>query len=124
MQSEWWNQSLRNQKESAYTQYSRCIDSLLNFETVKYCGAEQYEIKTFNESIIKCQQEDRQNEICNYLLETIQSSINYGSLLAGSLFCAFLVVDIGSLTTGQYVFFVSHITQLYGPLDYLTGIYR
>lgn len=121
--TDWITQSEKNVNSANRDQRSRCIDSLLNFETVKYCGTEDYEVESFSQATTKCQKEERKSGIPYVLLDSIQDIIIHGTLLAGSLFCAYLVVDVDSITTGQYIFFVSHIGQLYYPLNQLIYFY-
>ncbi|XP_055301610.1 ATP-binding cassette sub-family B member 6-like isoform X2 [Sitodiplosis mosellana] len=122
--TEWINQYKKSMNSANSEQRSRCIDSLLNFETVKYCGTEKYEAQCFCEAITKCQNEERKFSIPYVLLDIIQEIIIHGSLLGGSLFWAYLVVDVGSITTGQYIFFVSHIYHLYYPFNDLVFLYK
>lgn len=123
LETQWQNQSNEDQEISSSDQRERCIDSLINFETVKYCGAEKYEIDTFYDATKKCQKEGRTWKFHKHLMDTAQSFIIYGTLLIGSLFCAYLVADVGSLSTGQYIFIVSHITHVYRPLNYVIYLY-
>ena len=117
MVGDWIKQSKKNVNSANRDQRSRCIDSLLNFETVKYCGSEAYEVESFREATTKCHKEELKSFLPYKLLDIIQSIIIHSTSLAGSLFYAYLVVDFGSITTGQYIFFVSHIGQIYYPLN-------
>lgn len=104
-------------------QVSRSIDSLLNFETVKYYGAEKYELEVYHKAILDRQKENLVSHHISCVSDTVQNIVICGSLLAGSLLCAYLVVDVGSLTPGQYVLFSSHIVQLYASLNYFGAFY-
>ncbi|PSN53264.1 ATP-binding cassette sub-family B member 6 [Blattella germanica] len=86
---------------------ARSVDSLLNFETVKYYGAEEYEVENYREAILK-----------------FQNIIVCGGLLAGSLLCVHMVVVKDELTVGDYVLFASYIIQLYVPLNWFGTYYR
>lgn len=98
-------------------QLSQSIDSLLNFETVKYFGTEKYELEVYHKAILNRQKECWVSFHTTCFLDTVQNVVNCGSLLAGSLLCAHLVADVGSLTPGQYVLFSSYIIQLYASLN-------
>lgn len=105
-------------------QKARSVDSLLNFETVKYYGAEQYEVDAYREAILKFQEEEFKSNITLNILNTMQNIIVTGGLLAGSLLCAHLVAKEGTLTVGDYVLFASYIVQLYVPLNWFGTYYR
>lgn len=59
------------------------------------------------------------------LLNFIQNFVITGGLLAGSMLCAWFVVQhANGFTVGSYVLFASYIMQLYGPLNWLGTYYR
>lgn len=58
------------------------------------------------------------------ILNSLQNIIVCGGLLAGSLLCAYLVVEKQTLTVGQYVLFSTYIIQLYVPLNWFGTFYR
>lgn len=70
---------------------ARSVDSLLNFETVKYYGAESYEVDSYREAILKFQIEEWKSSITLNMLNTLQNVIVCGGLLAGSLLCLHMV---------------------------------
>ncbi len=104
-------------------QRTKGVDSLLNFETVKYYGAEKYEIGRYEQAIRDYQVEEWKSLASLTLLNTGQSVIINGGLLAGSLYCGYLVSD-GKLTVGDYVLFGMYILQLMVPLNFLGTLYR
>lgn len=105
-------------------QKARSVDSLLNFETVKYYGAEGYEVDAFREAIIKYQVEEFSSNITLNILNTIQNIIICSGLVTGSLLCAYMVANNQGLTAGDYVLFASYIVQLYIPLNWFGTYYR
>lgn len=58
------------------------------------------------------------------MMSSAQNLIANGGLLAGSLLCAYLVVNKGELNVGDYVLFASYIVQLYAPLNMFGMQYR
>lgn len=124
MVTEWRTKFQRRMNLAENAQKARSVDSLLNFETVKYYGAEQYEVDCFREAILKYQDEEWRNSITLNILNTMQNIIVCGGLLAGSLLCAYLVVYEQGLTVGDYVLFASYIIQLYVPLNWFGTFYR
>lgn len=105
-------------------QKARSVDSLLNFETVKYYGAEGYEAEAYRETILDYQKEEFKNNLTLNILNSSQNIIMTSSLLAGSLLCAYLVADLRSFTVGQYVLFSTYLIQLYMPLNWFGTFYR
>lgn len=120
-----WTTKFQHKKNSAdNAQRQTSLDSLLNFETVKYHGAEKYEVNAYREAILNHEKEEFTSIVALNILNTVQNIIACGGLLAGSLYCAYLVVDVQSLTSGQYVLFAIYIAQIYEPLDWLSYSYR
>ena len=78
-----------NEKDN--TKRTKAVDSLLNFETVKYYNAEQYEINRYNEAILNYQDCEWNVMASLNLLNFVQSFINNGGFLAGSLLAAYMV---------------------------------
>lgn len=104
---------------------ARSVDSLLNFETVKYYGAEQYEVDAFREAILDFQKEEFKSIFTLNILNTVQNVIICSGLLAGSLLCVHLVVtDSQNWHVSDYVLFASYIVQLYVPLNWFGTYYR
>ncbi|XP_052869257.1 ATP-binding cassette sub-family B member 6 [Anopheles cruzii] len=124
MVTEWRTKFQRRMNLADNQQKARSVDSLLNFETVKYYGAEQYEVDCYREAILKFQDEEWRSIITLNILNTMQNIIVCGGLLAGSLLCAYLVVYQDGLTVGDYVLFASYIIQLYVPLNWFGTFYR
>lgn len=122
--TEWRTKYQRRMNLADNAQKARSVDSLLNFETVKYYGAEKYEVEQYRDAILNYQKEEFNSIVTLNILNTAQNIIICGGLLAGSLLCAYLVVDVGSLTPGQYVLFASYIIQLYVPLNWFGTFYR
>ncbi|XP_061580550.1 ATP-binding cassette sub-family B member 6 isoform X2 [Cololabis saira] len=121
--TEWrtkYRREMNNQDNSAK---SRAVDSLLNFETVKYYNAENYEVRCFEEAIFKYQWCEWKNSASLALLNQTQNIIIGSGLLAGSLLCAYMVSH-GQFQVGDYVLFGTYIIQLYTPLNWFGTYYR
>uniref|UniRef100_A0A8C5RHC7 ATP-binding cassette sub-family B member 6 n=2 Tax=Laticauda laticaudata TaxID=8630 RepID=A0A8C5RHC7_LATLA len=102
---------------------SRAVDSLLNFETVKYYNAEDYEARRFNGAIVKYQVAEWKVNASLALLNQTQNLVIGVGLLAGSLLCASYVIK-RKLYVGDYVLFGTYIIQLYTPLNWFGTYYR
>lgn len=105
-------------------QRARSVDSLLNFETVKYYGAETYEVDCYREAILKYQKEEFLSMLTLNMLNTAQNIILCLGLLAGSLLCVYLVVHHQTLTVGDFVLFSTYLMDLYMPLNWFGTYYR
>ncbi|CDW57272.1 ATP binding cassette sub family B [Trichuris trichiura] len=100
------------------------VDSLLNFETVKCCNAEEAELKRYNAGIKKYQVTEK-TSLSLSLLNMTQNSVISAGLLAGSLLCAYFVASKKhGFTVGDYVLYAAYIMQLYQPLNWLGTYYR
>ncbi|XP_008474041.1 ATP-binding cassette sub-family B member 6, mitochondrial-like [Diaphorina citri] len=122
--TEWRTKFQRKMNLADNALNTRSIDSLLNFETVKYYGAEEYEIKEYGKAIQTYQVAEYQNSLSLVFLNSLQNLIITGGLLAGSLLCVHEVVNNQTLTVGDYTLFVSYILQLYVPLNWFGTYYR
>ncbi|KAK7867398.1 hypothetical protein R5R35_003828 [Gryllus longicercus] len=122
--TEWRTKFQRSMNLADNAQKARSVDSLLNFETVKYYGAESYEIDCFREAILKFQTEEWKSNITLNILNSLQNFIVCGGLLGGSMLCVHMVVNHEGLTVGDYVLFASYIIQLYVPLNWFGTYYR
>ncbi|KAG0415713.1 hypothetical protein HPB47_007111 [Ixodes persulcatus] len=104
---------------------ARGVDALLNFETVKYYNAEDYEIAGYKECIEKYQVAEWRTNASLSLLNSCQTLVIALGVLAGTLLCARMVVDQSvGLGVGDYVLFLTYIMQLYTPLNFLGTYYR
>ncbi|XP_063068960.1 ATP-binding cassette sub-family B member 6 [Engraulis encrasicolus] len=121
--TEWRTKYRRRMNEQDNIAKSRAVDSLLNFETVKYYNSEGYEVQSFQEAILKYQACEWKTNASLALLNEVQNIIIGGGLLAGSLLCAHLVT-VDTFKVGDYVLFSTYIIQLYTPLNWFGTYYR
>ncbi|KAH9987023.1 hypothetical protein BJV74DRAFT_951775 [Russula compacta] len=119
-----WRTRLRRSMNERDT-ISRGIhtDCLLNYETVKYFNGEEYESDRYRESIMNYQTLEYRVVTAMNLLNLVQNFIITVGLLVGSMIVARRVVNHG-LNTSDFVFFITYLAQLYGPLNMLGSIYR
>lgn len=122
--TEWRTKFQRRMNLADNEQKARSVDSLLNYETVKYYGAESYEVVSYREAIVNYQKEEFNSLITLNMLNTMQNIIICAGLLAGSLLAISMVVRTYELTVGDYVLFASYIVQLYVPLNWFGTYYR
>ncbi|XP_043219990.1 ATP-binding cassette sub-family B member 6-like [Amphibalanus amphitrite] len=122
--TEWRTKYRRQSNLLDNAQRTKGVDALLNYETVKYYDAEEYEINRYRTSILDRQRIDWLSQASLNVLNVVQNVVINGGLLAGSLYCAYLVSSDGSLTVGDYVLFSTYILQLYTPLNWFGTYYR
>ncbi|XP_028597177.2 ATP-binding cassette sub-family B member 6 isoform X2 [Podarcis muralis] len=121
--TEWRTKYRREMNTRDNEARSRAVDSLLNFETVKYYNAENYEATRFNDAIVKYQVSEWKVNASLALLNQTQNLVIGVGLLAGSLLCAYYVTK-KRLHVGDYVLFGTYIIQLYTPLNWFGTYYR
>ncbi|OJT12750.1 Heavy metal tolerance protein [Trametes pubescens] len=98
-------------------------DCLLNYETVKYFNGEQHEGERYRDSIRQYQNLEYKVMVSLNLLNLVQNFIITLGLLVGSMIVAMRVVR-GQSQPHQFVFFITYLAQLYGPLNMLGYLYR
>ncbi|XP_041835075.1 ATP-binding cassette, sub-family B (MDR/TAP), member 6a [Melanotaenia boesemani] len=121
--TEWRTKYRRDMNQQDNNAKSKAVDSLLNFETVKYYNAESYEVSRFEGAILKYQVSEWKTQASLAFLNQTQNIIIGSGLLAGSLLCAYFVTE-GKFQVGDYVLFGTYIIQLYTPLNWFGTYYR
>ncbi|GFT95101.1 ATP-binding cassette sub-family B member 6, mitochondrial [Nephila pilipes] len=121
--TEWRTKFRRNANKLDNEVEAQCVDSLLNFETVKYYNAEAYESENYEKAIDNYQVAEWIGTASLNLLNTVQNIVISIGVMGGALLCAHYVVE-GKLTSGDYVLFSSYILQLYTPLNFFGTYYR
>ena len=121
--TEWRIKFRRRMNEADETAASRAVDSLLNYETVKYFNAEEYESKQYSQSL-------SHYEDAAVRSRTSLSLVNIGQ---GLIISTGLVLVMGmaghditanNFTIGSFVVVNTYLIQLYLPLNYLGYTYR
>ncbi|KAI9094910.1 hypothetical protein DFS34DRAFT_664554 [Phlyctochytrium arcticum] len=103
---------------------AKAVDSLLNFETVKYYNAEDFEVQQYTNAVKEYQKADFVSSLSLSLLNMTQNVIIQVGLLVGCILCAKRIVYDKTMTVGDFVLYLSYITQLYGPLNWFGNYYR
>ncbi len=102
---------------------TRAIDSLLNYETVKYFGNEQFEAQRYDEHMSKWEISAVKNQTSLATLNAGQASIIAIGVTALMLLAAEEVVQ-GRMTIGDLVLVNVFMLQLYMPMHFLGFVYR
>ncbi|XP_070813965.1 ATP-binding cassette sub-family B member 6 [Chaetodon trifascialis] len=121
--TEWRTKYRRDMNLQDNNAKSKAVDSLLNFETVKYYNAESYEVSRFEGAILQYQESEWKTQASLALLNQTQNLVIGSGLLAGSLLCAYFVTE-GRFRVGDFVLFGTYIIQLYTPLNWFGTYYR
>ncbi len=121
--TEWRTQFRRQANEFDSAAHTRAIDSLLNYETVKYFGNEAYEAGRYDQSLERLRQARLKSQTTLSLLNTGQQLIIALALVA-MLWRATEGVVAGRMTLGDLVMVNAFMIQLYIPLNFLGVIYR
>jgi ABC-type transport system involved in Fe-S cluster assembly fused permease/ATPase subunit len=103
--------------------HTRAIDSLLNYETVKYFNNEDFEARRYDESLDRLRRARLKSQTTLSLLNTGQQLI-IGVGLVAMLWRATQGVADGRMTLGDLVMINAFMIQLYIPLNFLGVLYR
>jgi ABC-type transport system involved in Fe-S cluster assembly fused permease/ATPase subunit len=121
--TQWRTQFRRQMNELDSSAHSRAIDSLLNYETVKYFNNEEFEAGRYDESLERYRKAAIKSQSTLSLLNTGQQLIIAASLVAMLYRATQGVVD-GRMTLGDLVMVNAFMIQLYIPLGFLGTLYR
>ena len=119
-----WRATLREKMNRLdTTAMSRAVDSLLNYETVKYFGAEAREEERYAQATRSYADAAVRSENSLGFLNMSQALI-VNLLMAGAMGYTVWGWSQGKLTVGDLVFVNTYLTQLFRPLDMLGTVYR
>jgi ATP-binding cassette, subfamily B, heavy metal transporter len=121
--TEWRTQFRRQMNEIDSAAHSRAIDSLLNYETVKYFNNEAFEAKRYDENLERLRRASLKSQTTLSLLNSGQQLIIATALVA-MLWRATEGVVAGRLSLGDLVMINAFMIQLYIPLNFLGVLYR
>ena len=113
----------RTMNETDSDAQTKAVDSLLNFETVKYFGNEAHEARRFDEARARYERAAVKSQVTLNMLNLGQAVI-----IAAGLGLVMLMaadgVQAGTMTVGQFVLVNTYLMQLYQPLNFLGFVYR
>jgi ABC-type transport system involved in Fe-S cluster assembly fused permease/ATPase subunit len=121
--TEWRIAIRRNMNESDTEANTKAIDSLLNYETVKYFSAEAREAERYDNTVARFERASVKTYTSLAVLNTGQAIIFTFGLTATMLMCA-VGVRNGTHTVGDFVLVNSMMIQLYQPLNFMGMVYR
>jgi ATP-binding cassette subfamily B protein len=121
--TEWRIEIRRRMNDSDTEANTKAIDSLLNYETVKYFSAEQREAERYDRSMERYEGASVKTYTSLAVLNTGQAIIFTAGLTATMLMCA-IGVRSGTNTVGDFVMVNAMMIQLYQPLNFMGMVYR
>jgi ATP-binding cassette subfamily B protein len=121
--TDWRAQIQRDMNEVDNRAIGRAVDSLLNYETVKYFGAEEREAKRYDDAVGAFARAAVRNETSLAWLNIGQSLIT-NLMMAGAMTFTVWGWSRGRFTPGDVVLVNSLLMQLFRPLDMLGWVYR
>jgi ATP-binding cassette subfamily B protein len=121
--TDWRAQLQRQMNDVDNKAIGRAVDSLLNYETVKYFGAEEREAKRYDEAVGAFTRAAVRNEVSLAWLNIGQAFIT-NLMMAGAMVFTVWGWSKGRFTPGDVVLVNSLLMQLFRPLDLLGWVYR
>jgi ATP-binding cassette, subfamily B, heavy metal transporter len=121
--TEWRIEIRRKMNDSDTEANTKAIDSLLNYETVKYFSAEQREATRYDHSMERFEKASVKTYTSLALLNTGQAVIFTAGLTATMLMCVSGIRN-GTHTVGDFVMINAMMIQLYQPLNFMGMVYR
>lgn len=121
--TEWRTRFVREANEQDNRSNSRAMDSLLNFETVKYFGAEAREAQEYDTNLERWESSRLKNRLSLAALNSGQALIIAGAVTVVMSLAA-RDVAAGTQTLGDFVMVNAFMVQLFIPLNFLGFIYR
>ncbi len=121
--TEWRIKFRRAMNETDSEANTRAVDSLLNYETVKYFGNEAHEAARFDNALRRYEGAAVRSKSTLALLNIGQDFIIAVGLV-GVMLMAARGVAAGTMTVGDFVLVNSYLIQLYMPLNFLGFVYR
>ncbi|MFT8815797.1 ABCB family ABC transporter ATP-binding protein/permease [Acetobacter fabarum] len=118
-----WRLGIRRRMNDTNTEASgRALDSLLNYETVKYFGNEEHEARRYDNAQARYEKAAMKTQYSLGVLNFGQAAIIAISLAAIMLLGGH-DVEVGRITVGEFVMVNTYLLQLYGPLNFLGSVY-
>jgi ATP-binding cassette subfamily B protein len=121
--TQWRLKFRRRMLEAESEAHTKAIDSLLNYETVKYFANEDHEARRYDRSLAAYERASVMSENTLSLLNAGQ-----GLVIAIGVTCVMLLAGAGvvggTMTVGDFVLVNAYLIQLYMPLNFLGMVYR
>jgi ATP-binding cassette subfamily B protein len=121
--TEWRNRFVREANQADSSTNTRAIDSLLNYETVKYFNNEQYEADTYDKFLANWETAKLKNRMTLLTLNSGQAFIIAAAMTVMMIMAANSVLA-KEMTIGDLAMINAYMIQLFIPLNFLGFVYR
>lgn len=121
--TEWRTRFVREANEAESRSSTRSVDSLLNFETVKYFGNERFEAERYDHELANWEGARRRNRLSLFALNGGQAFIIAAAMTSAMVLAAREVIA-GVMTLGDFVLINAFMMQIFMPLNFLGFVYR
>lgn len=121
--TEWRTEYVRDAAKADSLSNTRAIDSLLNYETVKYFNNEKYESDRYDQALDQWEVAKRKNRLSLFALNGGQALIIALAMTAMMALAAYKVTN-NEMTLGDFVLINAFMMQLFMPLNFLGFVYR
>jgi ATP-binding cassette subfamily B protein len=121
--TEWRTMYVREANKMDSKTHARALDSLLNYETVKYFSAEEREATDYDDSLWRWEQARRKNRLTLFALNSGQAIIISVAMTLMLCLSAYYVLQ-GTMTLGDFTLMNAFMFQLFLPLSFLGFVYR
>ena len=121
--TDWRTNFIRQMNKAESQSSTRSVDSLLNFETVKYFNNEAYEADRYDEDLAEWETARRRNRLTLFGLNGGQALIIALGMTAAMVLAAYSVAE-GEMTIGDFVLINALMMQIFMPLNFLGFVYR
>src|SRR6266568_1605409 len=119
-----WRIGIRRRMNDSDTDANiKAIDSLINYETVKYFVAEEREARRYDRSMERYEEASVRSYVSLAVLNAGQATIFTIGLAATMVLCAYGIKD-GTHTVGDFIMINAMMIQLYQPLNFMGMVYR
>lgn len=119
----WRTEFVRAVNQADSLSNTRAIDSLLNYETVKYFNNEHYEAERYDVALADWEVARRKNRLSLFALNTGQATIIAIAMTSMMAVAAYYVAQ-GTMTIGDFVLINAFTMQIFMPLNFLGFVYR
>src|ERR1700704_6137714 len=121
--TEWRIGIRRRMNDSDSDANVKAIDSLLNYETVKYFVAEEREARRYDRAMARYEEASVKSYVSLAVLNAGQATIFTIGLAGAMVMCAYGIRD-GTHTVGDFIMINAMMIQLYQPLNFMGMVYR
>jgi ATP-binding cassette subfamily B protein len=119
-----WRIGIRREMNSSDTDANvKAVDSLLNYETVKYFSADERETRRYDRSMARYEEASVRSYVSLNVLNAGQAVVFTLGLAATMVLCAY-GIERGTNTVGDFVMINAMMIQLYQPLNFMGMLYR